>query len=400
MIELRTGLPGSGKTLSLIEAIVAYRKEGRRVFVEGIRGLDFAATGAEPYTAKLSDWATALESGDVLVVDEVQRFLPKGMTTRSTPAWVEELTRNRHLGVDLLFATQDALNIDAFVRRLVNTHRHYVNLYGGQKAKVYFWQDGVHEPDKAADKKKAEASKWKYPVARFPLYKSAELHTRKGRIPKAVKWAAAGAVACVMFAAAAWWVMGGLGKHSAAAVSSVPAKVDPRGSGALVPTFFGGESGKERHYLSKQEWFARMEPRVPGVYWSEPLFDERKAVSQPELYCMSVDNGTCKCISEQGTDVQVSGMLCREIALHGMYNPFKAPAEKNNGFASDAGQAQSAQNWQGRLPPVQQPLPPPPLADSQLVASPGGDTQRFPGHKSMQSSYDASVFRGYTTQYR
>src|SRR5580765_7143830 len=66
-----------------------------------------------------------------------------------------------------------------------------------------------------------------------------------------------------------------------------------------------------------------MTPRVDGLLWTAPLFDDRKPEARPETYCMAMENGPCKCITEQGTRLKLPEDRCRDIAVNGVYNPYK-----------------------------------------------------------------------------
>lgn len=327
MIYLHTGRPGSGKTLSAIERGLAWVKEGRRVFVLGLAECDYEKTGFQPFEGDLSDWSSKLGPHDVLIVDEVQRWLPKGMTFRSVPSWVEELTRNRHKGVDLLFTTQDPRLIDSFVRRLVNEHRDFVAHWNKKKAKIYTWPIGVEEPDKPGQRKRADVAKWTYPPELFGLYKSAEVHTGVAVVPQKIKLfrrAAMVAVVCLVvgFLIVKFGFMDKASRASAAASSSAAHVVSQESSG-----LFGGLGGKERKPLTLEEWLERLKPRMEGLLWSAPLYDDRRPVSEPETYCMAMEGRKCSCISEQGTRVSMSYNMCMSIVHNGVYNPYRKPRD-------------------------------------------------------------------------
>jgi len=382
VIELRTGLPGSGKSLSAVDTAMQYSKEGRRVLIDGINGIDHVATGTLPYESRIDEWRSVLQPGDVLIVDEVQRYLPKTLTTRGIPKWVEDFSVNRHSGIDLLFITQDAQNIDPYVRRLVNVHRHYVNRYGRQESRVYTWFDGVHDPKKETDKKRAERTIWHYPNNIYTLYKSAELHTRKKTTPRAQKVMVLGVVAMLIFAIVAGVMMYRLAHPDLPKTAST----DKHPSAAAEPSgFFGGLSGShERKPMTKAEWVKRFEPRFEGIPWSEPIFDDRKAESQPEVYCISVEYGKCRCHSEQGTLLTMNDQQCRNIALNGLYNPFRRPREDRELRAAPVSDARS------RREVVQ--VAPDAAAGAGAVVNGSSVHSVAPTRRPLSAAYDPSVF--------
>jgi len=383
MIYLKTGLPGSGKTLSLVEAGAVLAKEGRRVFYEGISEVDEAKLGIRRFAGELQDWARLLETGDVLLVDEITRYpeLCRGGTRTRVPAWVEELTRNRHYGIDLYLCTQDPKNADSFVRRLVNQHEHYVNKFGAEESVVYTWPECVDDIEIRGNRDRADKRVYKYPKELYGAYKSAELHTRKKYTPRRLKLAYASFVVAALCVALAGVAVFKLWHRSAPAVAPQKiASADP-GDG-----LFSTAGGKGKHTLSKAEWVAQMEPRISGFMWSEPLFDGQKVQAQPETYCMAIENGPCRCISDQGTRIKMDQDTCRLVALEGMYNPFRRPVQEMRQAERPRERVAAAE---GRQP------------DERIgkVESAGEAAESKAHHKPLSSPYDPSEMGPRSTQY-
>lgn len=79
----------------------------------------------------------------------------------------------------------------------------------------------------------------------------------------------------------------------------------------------------------------RHQPRVHEMPWSAPVFDERRAASNPQLLCMVSAPGVggdgtvsrdsqCRCVTEQGTLYLLDMSRCAHVARWGgTYNPYK-----------------------------------------------------------------------------
>jgi zona occludens toxin len=310
-IRVITGLPGAGKTLRAVDAIRKALAAGRNVYCDGIDGL-------QPFgweSCDLNKWED-LPDGSLVVADEAQKRWP---TRRSgePPAHIAALSEHRHRGFDFILLTQHPTMLDSYVRKLVDTHEHLVRQFKSKVARVYAWQECYDDPQSLATRQRSESSLWKYPPECFPLYKSATLHTVQAKIPKRLL-----AIPVLLAIAAVLVFFGVRAVRSMASKPDVPAAVVDAHSSASVP------------FKSAEDYVAKFTPRVQGMPWSSPAFDDRKVKSEPEIYCVSIEFQSCRCYSEQITPIEVNQTACREIARHGVYNPFRDPRSL---------QAQSAQ---------------------------------------------------------
>lgn len=256
MIYLITGVPGSGKTLyavsTLVQKLMAEKIKGkdgveksRRVVVDGIPNLliphEQMSTLTEDDKGNFScdgdgllTWPKWCQPGDVLVVDEVQRYWrPRGMGTKP-PDMIKALETHRHLGVDFVIITQNPMLIDQNVRRLIGRHQHVRRLLGMARAVIYDWDGCSMDVNRT---KTATTTMWSYPKSAYKLYKSSELHTKQRQ--KIPLWLAVPVVALIgglMVAPQAFSTMRGAmtGKGvSAAAVAPAAASSAPSSAVAL-----------------------------------------------------------------------------------------------------------------------------------------------------------------------
>lgn len=195
MITLITGTPGSGKTLYAVWLMQKEVKAGRRLVVNGIKGLVLDHELLSDDDARR--WQECVQQNDVLVVDEVQRVWPPVPSGAKPSPDIEALHVHRHMGVDLIVITQHPNRMNKTVRDLVGRHVHVRRLFGMRRAIVYEW-DSVRNP--AVGYRDAVKSSWKYPRKVFELYVSAELHTKpKAVVPKAMFIAPLALVAALWF---------------------------------------------------------------------------------------------------------------------------------------------------------------------------------------------------------
>ena len=132
-----TGLPGSGKTYSVVEhQILPALKAGRVVVTNvplrteklaelGLPGevVEFPVETVAQEPARIRDF---VRPGCVFVLDEVWRLFPQGQQANKVPDEFKSLlAEHRHMvdqqgdSVQIVFVVQDLANIGAFARRLV-----------------------------------------------------------------------------------------------------------------------------------------------------------------------------------------------------------------------------------------------------------------------------------------
>jgi zona occludens toxin len=190
MIELRTGLPGNGKTLSIVQELAAMQakwdkgcESARPVFVHNIRDLALphsplpldTITHKGGQEQKIPDWSQ-VPDGAFVIIDEGQDLFPPRSTQSIAPPHVAWLNTHRHRGVDIILSTQHPKLVDGSLRALVGKHKHYRRVFGMQRAIVYEW-DGCS--DSLSGMKNATTGHFSFPKDAFKWYKSAELHTKQ-----------------------------------------------------------------------------------------------------------------------------------------------------------------------------------------------------------------------------
>ena len=311
-ITLYTGLPGSGKSLRAVDAIRKAIATGRNVYVDGIDGL--SEFGWEP--CDLRKWQD-LPDGSLVVADEIQKRWPTRRTGDTAPE-VSALSEHRHRGFDFVLVTQHPTMVDAYVRKLVDRHEHLVRQFKAKVSRVYSWMECYDDPQSLSTRNRSESSIWKYPSECFSLYKSATLHTMQAKIPKKLLFLP---VLLVLVGVALWYgwrSVSAIGRRSDNGSQTTAKAASAEATAGATPAAVA---------IDATAYVAKLMPRVPGMPWSAPVFDDRKAKAEPEIYCVDSQSG-CRCYTEQITRISTPVLQCLQIARYGVYNPFREPFDK------------------------------------------------------------------------
>lgn len=299
MITLITGQPGAGKTLHTISTL-AKPADGRDVYYSGIPDCRI------PGWIELTDpekWFE-LPAGAIIVIDEAQRhFRPRPQGSK-VPDHVARLETHRHAGHDLFLITQHPKLLDTNVRRLVGLHRHVMRAFGAKAAVVHEWNEVKPDPD--LSREGSIASTWRYPREAFALYRSAEVHTHKARIPLRV-WLLVGSP--LAFLAIGYglylWVSRQVG-------------AEPK-SPQAVPAVTASSAGSART-VSGSDWFADRAARVEGFPHTAPAFDEVTAPIHAPRPAACVQMGErCTCYTQQATRLPMNEATCGQIVAGGYF---------------------------------------------------------------------------------
>ena len=320
MIRLITGLPGAGKSLRLVQAIKQYLAEGRNVYVEGIDNLtDF---GWQACNARR--WQD-LPDGSVIVVDECQKVWPS-RRNGDPPEDIRALSEHRHHGLDFVLCSQHPTMLDSYIRKLVGQHEHVLRQFGMQASRVITWTECQDDPQSQGTRSRGTEALWKYPSELYPLYKSATLHTVKRRIPLRLKLIP---VLLLVVVGLVWY---GLRSVTSLAGSHGSAKPVAAAAPDALPASLAASAKGQVKYANTADYVKAQVPRVAGMPWSAPIFDERPVLAQPELYCMQMqvpdEPMRCKCYTEQLTPAHIAIDDCHRIAREGIYNPFRQPFQQ------------------------------------------------------------------------
>jgi hypothetical protein len=308
MIYLITGQPGHGKTLRAVQLAVEFVEKGREVYAHGIRGLDFNKAGFR----ELDDptkWED-LPDRSVIVLDECYTVFPQRSGASKVPPHVQAMATHRHRGFDfILIAQQAQKQIDGFLLGLVERHEHVRRKFGLKKS-VILWWDKFSPNVGSSDTKKL----WSFPqkIMERNLYESTVEDTTQRKIP----W--------FYFAIPVLLIAIALMYNRVMSFFQPPTPAPTAQSASAQRSGFADQPQLKR----PEDIASWVRPRLAGQPWTAPAFDGRSIASNPEIYCIAVEDGGCSCITEQGTKYIVEVKMCRAIARDGVYNPTRQPVQQ------------------------------------------------------------------------
>jgi len=313
MIHLFTGQPGAGKTLYAIDYLLrevekwhqAHPDKPRQVFYSGIDGLrvpDWIEFEAD-------QWHT-LPKGSFVLIDECQRAFRPRHVSQKVPPHVEALETHRHDGFDVFLITQMPGLVDTNVRQLIGLHFHCVRKFGTENSTIHEWPKVHQQPDSQGAKGDSVKHHYRFNKAVFALYKSAEVHTHKRRIPAKVFFLV---LAPLMVAAGVWYMV--------RFYDSKAAQVKPGVAQSSAGVITSGTPQKSPEQM-RREWLVDQAPRLPDFPHSAPKYDKvMAAVTAPKpAACVVWPKKGCRCYTQQATRMQMSEDVCRQIVDKGWFD--------------------------------------------------------------------------------
>ncbi|SPA23025.1 conserved hypothetical protein [Cupriavidus taiwanensis] len=320
VVTLITGLQGNGKTLLGIDTVKGlWEAEKCPVYYHGINELKLPWEVLE----KPEDWPD-VPDGSIVFIDEAQKLFRVRAAGSAVPRWVSELETLRHRGIRLFLFTQHPLLLDTNVRRLCGRHLHLIRKFGAEASVVHEWNAVRENCEKPAGRKDSIKRTFKYPKAIYGLYKSAEVHTVKRKIPAKVLAIGPLVLAALVFLGyvgyrKVWMPMHGESELTQAAGAS------GKQPGQIA---YGTEGDKRARPATTAEYISSYTPRIPGLDYTAPAYDELtkpKRVPVPAA-CVTFKGG-CNCYTQQGTRLAVGKDQCAQIVQTGFFMAFDPDGE-------------------------------------------------------------------------
>lgn len=337
-IDLITGLPGNAKTLFALQLLIdRATKEQRPVYYDGLKEFkadDPRLNGTSWIQFDSSKWHDEVPNGSLIFVDEAQKIFRARNMGATPPKYVTELEEHRHRGIDFVMVTQHPRLIDPAVKVLTQTHRHMVRIEGWEMSTVHRWESIKADPEKPTSRKDSEKTKWSFAKDLYGLYKSADEHTFKKRIPPRLKMLVGLAVVFVALVAFMVYFL----KKKVSTSDPAPAAISATSPGAqrngvnVADVLPPGDRPQTVDPIEDAKAFAASyTPRVEGLPHTAPRYDAITVPVRAPVPAMCVQVGTvkrqggpdCRCYSQDGTAMHVGFNMCMEFANDGRFQDFE-----------------------------------------------------------------------------
>lgn len=345
MIILQTGVPGSGKTSSIVNLLMnddSYThftdkdgvKKKRPLFVNGIPELDLEHVELTDEQIKEQPFQDFLPYGSLVIIDEAQRLMGTRSAAREVPKFIQALATHRHHGLDIVLITQHPSFLDSFVRRLVQRHMHISIKPVGRK--LYEWNECIDQPDSPTNVARAVERTFVVPKSTFGKYKSAEVHTKpKRRLPRSLIFLLIFVPIALIFA------YNSVGRLASKYSGDDEQIQSVQSSEETVKPAESVKASSQNQVLDENAMKASdLVPTIPNRPESKPIFNEIRQVEVLEWPDACLKWGdSCNCYTNQGTKIKdIDKATCNEYIAEGMpFNPYKKQdnARERGGVKTD-----------------------------------------------------------------
>ncbi|MEM1188115.1 MAG: zonular occludens toxin domain-containing protein [Pseudomonadota bacterium] len=331
MMTLVTGLLGAGKTLNTIHMVMKEKPDHGDIYYAGIT--DLTLPWKEVSYDQLQDWQS-FPDGSVFVVDEADRWLPQRGNNPKVPEFIRELARHRHRGMDFYIVTQMPKFIDHFARNLCNRHLHFERAFNFEGSKLLEWQKPQDDPNDYHARRDATSTRKKFPKEVFDLYRSAEIHTHKPRVPKKLVLLGIGVLVVI---ALALNLANSLQEQGPG--QGVEEGVSPSELERLTEFYSGSVVRDPGEVLDQEAYIKSWEPRIANLPHTAPVYDGLTEVKTfPRPNCIySHRTAECTCYTQQATPMEVEYEFCRAVVANGWFNPYREEVVEQVAEGGDGG---------------------------------------------------------------
>ena len=326
MLYLITGEPGASKTLNTIKYICEDESfQNRPIYYHGIKELTLDWNEIDE--SGVQQWFD-LPEGSVILIDEAQYHFKPRRAGSELPKAVLEMSTHRHRGIDIFLITQHPTLIDAGARKFVNRHYHYERPFQTRHPRRIEFQQVANDPRDYHARLEGVTVNVKLDKKYFGVYKSAEIHTHKQRIPKKV-WMVG---LMILLFIAGLLHFGNRMTSRFQEPDEVNTNVDNEQS--MVEKITSPRtllSGQPKSLSYEDQW----KPRTAGLPHTAPIYDKlNEPKVRPMPNCIVWGKSDCVCYTQQATRMDVPFDMCHSIVSRGLFDPARESDSKSEGRKS------------------------------------------------------------------
>jgi len=323
MFLIVTGSPGSSKTLNVISQFKSVTD--RPIYYRGISLTDEGKSKLgwiELSDDEARDWPDHCPSGAIVIIDEAQEIWPVRPAGTAVPSGLTALEKHRHKGYDVVFLTQHPMLLHTHARKICNEHHHYSRPFGTKRPIRYHSGSGFVNPSDTKELKFSCTQK-RIPLdtSTYPLYKSAEIHTHKSRVPFGVikMWVLIALVLGLVGFCVYWLisVISGEKEGLTHRPDSLPSS--PQQSSLSLSTSAISPVSSRRDV----DWSTALIPEIDGIPYTAPLYNDAasKVKSVPRVAACIASKARCQCFTQQATVIHgVRDQVCRQHVQQGTFD--------------------------------------------------------------------------------
>jgi len=333
MFLIVTGAPGSSKTLNVISHFKNEKK--RPVFYRGINLTEQGKSKLgwiELTDEQAFNWREFCPHGSIVIIDEAQKIWPVRPSGSSVPPGLVALEDHRHFGYDIVFITQHPMLLHTHARKVCNEHEHYSRPFGTKRPIRYHSGSGFVNP---GDTKELQFStvQTKVPLDKstYPLYKSAEIHTHKSRVPFGVikMWLLVGIVIGLVGFCVYWLI-------SVISGDKEGLTHRPESLSTSHPTTSSLNVSSISPVSSRRDvdWNTALIPDIDGIPYTAPLYKDvaTKVNSVPRIAACIASKKSCQCYTQQATVISgVRDQVCRQYVKQGTFDHMQEENRERGG---------------------------------------------------------------------
>ena len=334
MFLIVTGSPGSSKTLNVISQFKTVTD--RPIYYRGINLTDQGKSKLgwiELSDDEARDWPDHCPSGSIVIIDEAQEIWPVRPAGSPVPPGLTALEKHRHKGYDVVFLTQHPMLLHTHARKICNEHHHYSRPFGTKRPIRYHSGSGFVNPSDTKELKFSCTQK-RVPLdtSSYGLYKSAEIHTHKSRIPFGVikMWLLIGLVIGLVGFCVYWLISVISGDregltHRPESQATASQSFMSGGNFAPVP-----QSSSRRDI----DWSDAFVPEIQGLPYTAPIYKDTatKVKSVPRIAACISTQDKCTCFTQQATVIDgLRDQVCRQYVTNGTFDHMQEENRERGG---------------------------------------------------------------------